>query len=45
MAARFKSMVYGVMRFKWAFPAILVGNAIAARLILALSSGVIKVLS
>jgi len=33
------------MRLKWAFPAILVGNVVAAGLILALSNGVIKVLS
>ena len=30
------------MRFKWAFPAILVGNAIAAVLIMGLSNGVVK---
>lgn len=32
------------MRFKWAFPAILVGNMIAAGLILGLSHGVINVM-
>jgi uncharacterized membrane protein len=30
------------MRFKWAFPAILVGNVIAAILIMTLSNGVVK---
>lgn len=30
------------MRFKWAFPAILVGNIIAAILVMGLSNGVIK---
>ena len=33
------------MRFKWAFPAILVGNLIAAIIIMALSNGVASVLS
>lgn len=33
------------IRFKWAFPAILVGNLIAAMLIVVLSSGVINVFS
>jgi uncharacterized membrane protein len=32
------------MRFKWAFPAILVGNLIAAGLILGLSHGVVSVM-
>lgn len=31
------------MRFKWAFPAILVGNLIAAVIIMGLSNGVIGV--
>lgn len=31
------------MRFKWAFPAILVGNLIAAVIIMGLSKGVIGV--
>ena len=33
------------MRFKWAFPAILVGNIIAAGIIMGLSNGVIGVFS
>lgn len=33
------------MRFKWAFPAILVGNLIAAVIIMGLSNGVVGVLS
>lgn len=33
------------MRFKWAFPAILVGNVIAAVLIMMLSNGVIRMFS
>ena len=33
------------MRFKWAFPAILVGNLIAAVIIMGLSNGVVSVLS
>jgi len=33
------------IRFKWAFPAILVGNLIAAILIMTLSHGVVKVFS
>ena len=33
------------MRFKWAFPAILVGNLIAGVLIMGLSNGVISVFS
>jgi uncharacterized membrane protein len=32
------------MRFKWAFPAILMGNLIAAGLILGLSHGVVTVM-
>ena len=32
------------MRFKWAFPAILVGNMIAAVLIMTLSNGAFKLL-
>ena len=33
------------MRFKWAFPAILVGNIIAAGIIMGLSNGVVSVFS
>ncbi|WP_432407050.1 COG2426 family protein [Wukongibacter sp. M2B1] len=33
------------MRFKWAFPAILVGNIIAAIVVMSLSSGVVRVFS
>ncbi len=33
------------MRFKWAFPAILVGNIIAAAIIMGLSNGVVSVFS
>ena len=33
------------MRFKWAFPAILVGNLIAAIVVMSLSNGVVRVFS
>jgi len=33
------------MRFKWAFPAILMGNAIAGIIIMLLSHGVVSVIS
>ena len=33
------------MRFKWAFPAILVGNLIAGILVMTLSNGVVRVFS
>lgn len=33
------------MRFKWAFPAILVGNLIAAIAVMPLSNGVVRVFS
>ena len=32
------------MRFKWAFPAILVGNSIAAAIIMGLSNGVVNMI-